>query len=66
MKKNRKNRPIDPCGGKLLKTQPFLNFSEWMDAELQKLEARWKHLAAPNAERLSLLSNRISKKPKAK
>ena len=66
MKKNRKSRPIDPCGGKLLQEKPYLDFSEWMDAELVKLEARWQHLAAPNAHRISLLSGRMSKNPKPK
>jgi len=26
-------------------------FAEWMDAELEKLVAKWIHLAAPNATR---------------
>jgi hypothetical protein len=26
-------------------------FGEWMDGELEKLVARWVHLAAPNASR---------------
>lgn len=28
-------------------------FTAWMDAELEKLVARWCHLAAPNAGRAS-------------
>jgi hypothetical protein len=28
-------------------------FGLWMDAELEKLVARWVHLAAPNASRLN-------------
>jgi hypothetical protein len=66
MKKNRKKaRHEDPILGQLLRTQPYREFSQWMDGELEKLVGRWKHLAAPNAERNSLLSNRTSKpKPK--
>jgi len=30
----------------------FQKFDEWMDAELDRLVARWIHTAAPNANRL--------------
>jgi hypothetical protein len=33
-------------------------FDLWMDRELEKLVARWVHLAAPNAEQASFRRNR--------
>ena len=33
-------------------------FGQWMDSELEKLVARWIHLAAPNAQRPSRRSFR--------
>jgi hypothetical protein len=68
MKKNRKNknRPEDPILGQLRRTQPYREFSQWMDGELEKLVGRWKHLASPNAGRATLLAGRMSKKQKPK
>ncbi len=41
-----------------LESQPFQDFEVWMDAELERLVARWVHAAAPNAARIGLLSGR--------
>ncbi len=45
--------------------QAYEAFGQWMDAELDKLVARWIHLAAPNAPRPPRIS-RPSLKPHAK
>ena len=45
--------------------QALAAFGQWMDAELEKLVARWIHLAAPNAQRPARIS-RPSLKPHAK
>jgi hypothetical protein len=31
----------------------YVQFNTWIDAELDRLVERWKHLAAPNAERMA-------------
>jgi hypothetical protein len=36
----------------------YSQFGQWLDAELEKLVARWIHLAAPSASRVGALSNR--------
>lgn len=44
-----------------LESRSFQDFELWMDAELERLVARWIHAAAPNAGRISLLSGRYAK-----
>lgn len=32
-----------------VRLRPYVEFSRWMDGELEKLVARWVHTAAPQA-----------------
>jgi hypothetical protein len=44
----------NPCGQATVTPEPdYEAFGLWMDGELDKLVARWIHLAAPNASRPS-------------
>jgi hypothetical protein len=54
-----------PAPTTVAEEQALTAFGEWMDAELDKLVARWIHLAAPNAQRPARIS-RPSLKPHAK
>lgn len=53
------DRPDAAIGHETVPARPepepdFTALDEWMDAELEKLVARWVHLAAPNASRIRL------------
>ncbi len=45
-----------------LESASFQVFEQWMDGELDRLIAQWIHAAAPNAQRIGLLSGRSSSK----
>ena len=38
----------------------LVEFGDWMDGELDRLVARWIHLAAPNASRRERVARRLS------
>ena len=42
----------------VLESESFTQFDQWMDADLERLVARWIHTAAPNANRVALLRGR--------
>jgi hypothetical protein len=44
----------------IVESQPFVDFDQWMDGQLDNLVARWIHLAAPNAARVRRVSSRLT------